>query len=244
MNYELVSLKSLEVSVIGNSDMSNFQFSPISEHMLSILFPFFGDCDDNDDDCSPPPPLRRRPASVDTSEIEQGFTTFGNNCLIIFKRRNEIMVFIKREDGTIEPFNIYLFILSKMFARNNELGQLTEHFTHFPFIQTINLIDGLLQCGFQPIFDGTANVQQIKAFLVDSDFGCVLKMLHKEFTIHNECLDSIRDSRFISDFNGIFKFILQQLGKRPDLTPEIVEILDFLNQMVEFLNPTHSDMSV
>ena len=239
--YELVSLKTLQVCMVGNSDMSNFQFSPISEHMLSILFPFFGD--DNDDDCSPPPLFRRRPAIVDTSEIEQGFKTFGNNCLIVFKRRNEITVFIKREDGTIEPFNIYLFILSKMLADGNELAQLIEHFTHFPFIPTINLIDGLLQCGFQPIFDGTATVEQINAFLVDSDFGCVLKMLCEEFTTHNECLDSIRESRFISDFNGIFKFILQQLGKRPDLTPEIIEILRFLGQMVEFLNQTHSDMS-
>lgn len=241
--YELVSLKTLQVFMVDNSDMSNFQFSPNSEHMLSILFPFFGDCDDNDDDCSPPPLLRRRPASVDTSEIEQGFTTFGNNCLIVFKRKNEITIFIREEDGTIESFNIYLFILSKMFADGNELSQLTEHFTHFPFVPTINLINGLLQCGFQPIFDGTATVEQINDFLVDSDFGCVLKMLCEEFTTHNECLDSIRDSRFISDFNGIFKFILQQLGKRPDLTPEIVEILHFLNQMVEFLNQTHSDMS-
>lgn len=242
MNYELVSLKTLQVFMVGNSDMSNFQFSPNSEHMLSILFPFFGDCDDNDDDCSPPPLLRRQPASVDTSENNQGITTFGNNCLIVFKRRNEISIFIKREDGTIEPFNIYLFILSKMFADGNELSQLTEHFTHFPFVPTINLIYGLLQCGFQPIFDGTATVKQINAFLVDSDFGCVLEGLRKQFTIHNKCLDSIRESRFISDFKGIFEFILQQLRGRPDLTPEIVEILDFLNQMVEFLDSIHSDM--
>jgi len=205
---------------------------------MSDLFKYFGNSDDDDDDdYSPPPLLRRRPASVDTPAIKQGLTTFGKNCLIVFKRRNEITVFSKRENETFEPFNISLFILSKMFSPNGELDQLTEHFTHFPFIPTIDLIEGLRRCGFQPIFDGTATVEQIKDFLVSSDFGCVIEMLRKEFTPCAERRDSILESRFISDFNVIFKSILERLKERPDLTAEIVEILDFLNQMVEFLNP-------
>jgi len=236
MNYKLVSLKTLEVSDIGNSSTTSFYVNqnPVSEAMMSDLFKYFGNSDDDDDDSSPPPLLRRRPASVDTPAIKQGLTTFGNNCLIVFKRRNEITVFIKRKDGTFEPFNISLFILSKIFKDNGELDQLTEHFTHFPFIPTIDLIEGLRRCGFQPIFYGTATIEQIRVFLLDSDFGQVLQELRQEFAFPRR-LDSIRENRFIMDFNVIFRFLLEKMRNRYDLTPEIIEILRFLELMVEFL---------
>lgn len=50
-------------------------------------------------------------------------------------------------------------------------------------------------------------------------------------------LDSIRENDFIGDFKRIFEFLLEKLGNRDDLTPEIREILHFLGQLVEFLNP-------
>ena len=50
-------------------------------------------------------------------------------------------------------------------------------------------------------------------------------------------LDSIRENDFIMDFKRIFEFLLEKLGNRDDLTPEIQEILHFLEQLVEFLNP-------
>ena len=50
-------------------------------------------------------------------------------------------------------------------------------------------------------------------------------------------LDSILENDFIMNFKRIFEFLLEKLGNRDDLTPEIREILHFLKQLVEFLNP-------
>ena len=50
-------------------------------------------------------------------------------------------------------------------------------------------------------------------------------------------LHSIRKNRFIVDFKRIFVFLLEKLENRDDLTPEIQEILCFLEQLVEFLKP-------
>ena len=60
----------------------------------------------------------------------------------------------------------------------------------------------------------------------------------KKLLIEDYCkshCDSIRENRFIMDFKRIFEFLLEKLGTRDDLTPEIREILHFLEQLVEFL---------
>ena len=156
-----------------------------------------------------------------------------------------IYVFVERSDGTFEPFNIYFFILSKMFVVTDELDQLENLFTNFSFVSVHHLIEGLLKCGLLPIFDGTATREQIHAFLFEYDFGCVLQVLRQEFEGFQErlrCsmkndhqLESIRENRFIMEFKRIFEFILQQLREQRDLEPEIQEIFHFLEQLVKFL---------
>jgi len=247
--FSLVSLSTTEIRVVGFDNNENyFEIRPESHKILSRLFPFNDDDDDDiyDDDH---PLLRRRPASVDTSAISQGFTIFGNNRLIVFKLGNSMNVFIQRADGTFGPFNIYLFILSKIFAVGDELHQVSNQYSDFPYVSCQNLVEGLLECGFQPIFDGTTTGEQIHAFLFESDFGCVLQLLRQEFEGFQErhdCsmkderqyqvhLDSIRKNRFIRDFKSVFEFILEQLRERPDFEAEIEEIRDFLGKLVEFL---------
>ena len=244
--FSLVSLSTNEISVVGFDNNENyFEVRPESCEILSRLFPSNDDDDDDYYDC---PILKRRPASVDTSAISQGFTTFGNNRLIVFKFGNSMNVFIQRADGTFGPFNIYLFILSKMFAVGDELHQVSNQYSDFPYVSCQNLVEGLLECGFQPIFDGTATREQIRAFLFESDFGCVLQLLRQEFegfperlrincsveSQYKSHLDSILENRFIRDFKRVFEFILERLRERPDL-PEIKDIHDFLGQLVEFL---------
>jgi hypothetical protein len=244
--FSLVSLSTNEISVVGfDNNEYYFEVRPESSEILSRLFPSNDEDDNIEDDY---PLLRRRPASVDTSTISQGFTTFGNNRLIVFKLGNSMNVFIQRADGTFGPFNIYLFILSKMFAVGNELHQVSNQYSDFPYVSCQNLVEGLLECSFQPIFDGTATIEQIHAFLFESDFGCVLQVLYQEFqgfrerlrlncpdeSQYNSHLDSIRENRFIRDFKSVFEFILEQLQERPDFE-EIKEILRFLGQLVEFL---------
>jgi hypothetical protein len=196
--FSLVSLSTNEIRVVGFDNNENyFEVRPKSREILSRLFPSNEDDDDDYDDC---PLLRRRPASVDTSAISQGFTTFGNNRLIVFKLGNSMNVFIQRADGTFGPFNIYLFILSKMFAVGDELHQVSNQYSDFPYVSCQNLVEGLLECGFQPIFDGTATIEQIRAFLFEFDFGCVLQVLHQEFEgfperLHQHCLMKYEEQR-------------------------------------------------
>jgi hypothetical protein len=260
--FALVSLRTTEVSVVDSSNESECCLNASKE--LDDIAGLFAS-DDNDYDC---PPLRRTPASINTSAITQGFSRFGPLELIIFKIGNSINVFIKRSDGTFDNFNFYFFILSKMFAVGDEFDQFKNHLTYFSYILIKDLVKGLLECGFLPIFDGTATTEQIRVFLIKSDFGCVLQGLRHEIEgfserLHKQCLikyneevkkgevenptpvkvlleahlDSIRENDFIRDFKRIFEFLLEKLGNRDDLTPEIQEILHFLGQLVEFLNP-------
>ena len=189
--------------------------------------------------------------------------------MIVFKTGKSIDVFSQREDNTImKRFNIYLFILSKIIAGGDELNQLTEHFTHLSRISVEDLVEGFVKDGFLPIFDGSATIKQIRAFLFNSDFGCVLQGLRHEIEgfpeqLRKKCLmkyenevrkqeienptpvedlieahlNSIRENDFIMDFKRIFEFLLEQLKKIRDLTPEIREILHFLGQLVDFLKP-------
>jgi hypothetical protein len=258
--FALVFFQSTDVCVVcSNEPEGFFNNSQESDDILSMLFPSYDDC----------PILRPRLARVDTSAISEGFLRFGPLWLIVFKTGKSIDVFSQREDNTIiKRFNIYLFILSKIFAVGDELNQLTEHFTHLSCISVEDLVEGFVKDRFLPIFDGTATIEQICAVLYKSDFDCVLQGLCQEFEefpeqLRKECLmkykeevekgkvenptpvedlfkahlDSIRKNDFIGDFKRIFEFLLEKLGNRDDLTPEIREILHFLGQLVEFLNP-------
>jgi hypothetical protein len=135
-------------------------------------------------------------------------------------------------------------------------------------ISVEDLVEGLIHCGFNLIFDESATIEEIHYFLFNSDFGCVLQGLRHEIEgfperLSAECLlqyqeevkkqevetptpvedlvhaylDSIRENDVIMDFNKIIVFLLEILGNRDDLTPEIQEILRFLEQLVEFLKP-------
>lgn len=174
-SFVLVLLQTTEVSVVDSSNESECcsNASQESDDIVSSLFPL----DDYDYDW---PPLRRTPASVITSAIKQGISGFGFLELIIFKIGNSIKVFIKRSDGTFDRFIFYFFMLSKMFAVGDEFDQLKNHLTHFSYISVKDLVKGLIECGFLPIFDGTATIEQIRAFLFNSDFGCVLQGLRHE----------------------------------------------------------------
>ena len=258
--FALVFFQSTDVCVVcSNEPEGFFNNSQESDDILSMLFPSYDDC----------PILRRTPASVNTSAISEGFFRFGPLWLIVFKNKKSIDVFSQREDNTImKRFNIYLFILSKIIAGGDELNQLTEHFTHLSRISVEDLIEGFVKDGFLPIFDGSATIKQIRAFLFNSDFGCVLQGLRHEIEgfpeqLRKKCLmkyenevrkqeienptpvedlieahlNSIRENDFIMDFKRIFEFLLEQLKKIRDLTPEIREILHFLGQLVDFLKP-------
>jgi hypothetical protein len=233
--YALVLLSKTEVRIVHDdtyAQESLFDGGQESDNILSEIFPY----------CvvDYSSPLIRRPVWVDTSAITQGPSRFGSLLLIVFKVENSIIVFIQRPDGTFEPFNIYMFILSKMLSLGDELKQLEMILTHFSCISVEDLVKGLVKCGLGPIFNQTATIEQISAFLFESDFGCVLQELCKQYSdgIHYEKhLRLIQENCLIMEFNKIFKFLIDNLKERKDLTPEINEILRFLKQLVKFCNP-------
>lgn len=233
--YALVSVSTTNVRIVHDDTYAQESWidgGQESDDILSKIFPYCVD------DYSSP--LIRRPVWVDTSAITQGPSRFGSLLLIVFKVENSINVFIQRPDGTFEPFNIYMFILSKMLSLGDELKQLEMILTHFSCISVEDLVKGLVKCGLGPIFNQTATIEQISAFLFESDFGYVLQELCKQYSdgIHYEKhLRSIQENCLIMEFNKIFKFLIDNLKERKDLTPEIKEILLFLKKLVKFCNP-------
>jgi hypothetical protein len=233
--FALVSVSTTKVQIVHDDTYAQdslFDGGQESDNILSTIFPYCVD------DYSPL--LIRRPVWVDTSAITQGPSRFGSLLLIVFKVENSINVFIQRPDGTFEPFNIYMFILSKMLSLGDELKQLEMILTHFSCISVGDLVKGLVKCGLGPIFNQTATIEQILAFLFESDFGCVLQELCKQYSdgiYYKKHLRSIQENCLIMEFNKIFKFLIDNLKERKDLTPEINEILHFLKKLVKFCNP-------
>lgn len=223
---------------------------------LLLLFP------EHDPDC---PPLTRK-CYVDTSAIPQGFSSIGPLQLVLYKNKNSINVFGKRPDGTFERFSITLIILSEIFTVGSKFSQLTKYFAsrisvedlveeliHCGFKQIFDgsatiqqICDFLLKSNFGYVlqklscefkgfperlrehvllqYQEEVKKQEVETPTPVEDF----------FKAH---IDSICEKYIIVDFNKIFKFLLEILENRDDLTPEIQEIVLFLKQLVEFLKP-------
>jgi hypothetical protein len=257
--YTLVSLSTTKVQIVHDDSYAQ-EFRDNGQESKSVLSHLFREYDPN---C--PPIVRQYP--VKTPAILQGFSNIGPRQLVLFKTKNSIDVFGIQPDGTFERFPPELLILSKIFEVGDRFNQLTKYFSH-SYVRTLeDLVEGLVKCGFFPIFDGTVMREQFSYFLFESDFGCVLQRLRCEIDgfpkrLEDQCLlqyleevrkqevenptpvgdlfearlHSIRENDFIVDFNKIFVFLLEKLGNRDDLTPEIQEIVLFLEQLVKFLN--------
>ena len=250
----LVSLSTTNVCILGsiNDDDSRGQQPSCFSKILLDLFPC-DDCDDFDDGDSCL--LRRQPTGLDTKCIKPTFSKFGKGHLVVFKLGNYMKMFIVYGDGTFKNFSPYLFILMNMWSVDDSLSQLTNQFEEFPCIHKGWLINALLECEFEQIFDETitATMEQIKAFLLNSSFGVVLQLLMMNFEGFEEQLRrryhhqdspdetfethiaSIQENRFLMDFRCVFEFILNKLGGSEHLEPEIKRILQFLDQLVKFL---------
>lgn len=249
MSFLVVSIETTEVIHVGSQ---NTKWYPDID-------------DDEDDDFSSP--LQRTPAPSKPKSIQQGILPFGHDqYLIVFITGFSIHVFIRRPNGTFEHFNIWLFVLLHALETDDRLHEATTQFTHFPYIGLTNLREGLEQCGFLEILEGTATVEEIHKFFYQSDLGIVLETLyqnlpefqqrlhahysmkyqeettnnHQQFMIEYRCdsiISSIKSNRFIKEFMSFLTPVLQQLQERHDLTREITEILQFLEELFAFFTP-------
>ncbi len=254
-SYALVSLSTTEVRIVHDDSYAQ-EFVDDSQHSTDILAWIF--------DYHYGPPLRRT-CYVDTSAIPHGFSNIGPLQLVVFKTEKSIDVFRKRPDGTFEPFSIPLFIMSEIFAVGNKFSQLTnyfasrisvedlveglvkcgfklifdgtatrEQFSHFLFKSDFGCVLQKLRCEI----DGFPK-RLIEQYLLQYQEELRKKEIETPTPVKDlfeARLHSIRKNDFIVDFNKIFVFLLEKLGNRDDLSPEIRNIVLFLEQLVKFLN--------
>jgi hypothetical protein len=127
------------------------------------------------------------------------------------------------------------------------------------------LVEALLNCGLEPIFNGNATTEQKKFFFRHSIFGLILTHISFKFNDFEERLlehcksedekdypnsppseerlklrsyshrYSIRQNPFVCDLKLVFKCILERVSKIGKLGPEIEEILSFLRKLLQFL---------
>jgi hypothetical protein len=253
LNFLLVSLETTKVIRVGVENRT--------------WYPDNGSQDDENIDDFDDGPLERTVSYSNPIHIMQGITLFGNQRLIIFKLGSSITVFIQRKDETFEYFNIYLIILLHALDIDEILDEWTFQFTHFPYVGSSNLTKGLEQCGVLPILGGPATLEEIYHFFYVSDFGVVLKVLRQnlpefqerlhahysmkyqeeknseqkkgliQYRCNSRLRSSIQANRFIKDLVCFLTPVLEQLQERRDLTPEIIEILQFLKELFDFFRP-------
>jgi hypothetical protein len=248
LNFFLVSLETTGVIYVEDEDRT--------------WYPDNGNqYDENIDDFDDGSPLKRMPAFSKPDCIKEGIIPFGNHQhLFVFISGTSMNIFIRHPDGTFRHFNIYLFVLLHSLNTDESLHELTFQFTHFPYVGSSNLREGLEQCGVLPILEGTASLEDILNFFYRSHLGVVLEELRKNFQGFQERLRahysmkyqeeefiqyhinsriySIQANRFIKDFMSFLTPVLQKLEERRVLTPEIIEILQFLKELFAFFTPT------
>lgn len=249
VSFAVVSIKTTEVIDVGSHDTK--------------WYPDIGDESQDDDIYGFSGPLMRTPAYSNPECIQEGILPFGNHHLFVFNSGHSINIFIRRPNGTFEHFNIWFFVLLHALNTDESLHEATIQFTYFPYIGSSNLREGLEQCGVRAIIEGTASVEEIYHFFYDSDFGVVFQSLWKNFQgflerlyAHYsqeissmrqerqnqdsimECCNShlklIQKNRFIDEFVSFFMDVIEQLRGRRDLTPKIIEILQFLEELFDF----------
>ena len=218
VSFAVVSIKTTEVIDVGSHDTK--WYPDIGESRGDNIYGLSG-------------PLMRTPAYSNPECIQEGILPFGNHHLFVFNSGHSINIFIRRPNGTFEHFNIWFFVLLHALNTDESLHEATIQFTHFPYIGSSNLREGLEQCGVCEILEGTASVEEIYHFFYDSDFGVVLQSLWKNFQEFREQLNA-HYSRFIDEFVSFFMDVIEQLRGRRDLTPKIIEILQFLDELFDF----------
>lgn len=255
-SYALVSLSTTEVRIVHDDSYAQkfVDDGQESESVLSHLFP--------DSGC---PPLKRQ-HHVDTPAILQGFSNIGSQKIVLFKTGNSIDGFIKRDGEWFEfpPELLILSKIFEVGNEFNEFTEYFSHsYVRTPkdFVEGLvkcgfKLIFDetatreqfsyfLIQSDFGCVLQKLRC--EINGFLKRLREECILKY-QKEVEkqevenptsvkdLFEARLHSIRENDFIMNFNKIFVFLLDKLRNRDDLTPEIREIVLFLEPLVEFLN--------
>jgi len=231
----LVSLKTMEVIVIGPFfDHLQVEKDNIIKH-ITETYP------DDDDKNEEVVPLQRTSAcGNDVSFIQNRFFTIGKYNIIAFKTRildcQISSYFLQKRDGTFEAFPSFFLTLLYIFCPDNRFFQLDDHFDG----NIDRIVKCILQCGFAPIFDGTATPDELRHFLMESNFGIILQIMRSEYETHKSTLcarsrDSIRETTHFKNFKRVLQMILRLLREKEksELSPEIHELLQFMDFLIQ-----------
>lgn len=264
----LVVLDSTEVRVIRPNIQKTVEFDSktLIIHALFPHQPYSGPDIDYDSYTTP----RGKPETYINKllDFKSGMIKLSDDVeLILFKTDDmSITAFIELSDGTYNHVCPYFIIMLILLSDNNELSELTMYLRNtFHFIGPEMLVEALLDCGFEPIFNENATTEQIQMFFHHSIFVLILTHISFKFNDFEERLlehcksedekdypnsppseerlkhrsysrrNSIRQNPFVCDLKLVFKCILERVSKIGKLGPEIEEILSFLRTLLQFL---------
>ena len=231
----LISLDTMEVLDVGLLLNLNIHFR-VEDDIIKVITENHPDIDDDE-----PSLLKRTPTrGNDVSSIKNGIIKIAGYKFFIFKTyiciRPVISYFIQKRDGTFEAFPSFFLTLLHIFCPDNR------------YLQVGNYLDGsidwivneIVLSGFEPIFHRTATPDELHYFLMKSQFGVLIQILRHEYETHKNALcagsrDSIRETTHFKNFKRVLEMILGLFRERKisELTPEIHELLEFIEVMIQ-----------
>jgi len=194
------------------------------------------DSDDDDNSCL----LRRgRAGGIDLGLIQNKCEEYDKCKFIVVKsyigNRPIIQCFLQKRDGTFEIFDSVFSTILHIFKQGNIFFQFQDYFDG----SMEAFIKAIVQCGFEPIFNGTASLKQLHDFFMESHFGDLLKILMCEYETYKSDLcdgsrKSIRETTHFKSFKRVLEMILKLVQKMniSELSPEIHKLLEFLDVLI------------
>lgn len=233
----IVFLETMEVRNVGPLFDVNTITDRIQEKITKNISEQEPDSDFDDE----PSLLERRPTiGNDTRLIQNGSFEIHGFRFIIFKtlklNHTNIQCFLQTGNRTFEVFTCFFLTLLFMFSPDNRFFQLDEHFDG----SIDGLVDALVICGFEPIFDKTETPKELHHFLIESNFGILLQILRCEYETHKSAIcagsrDSIREIKYFKSFTRVLQMICNLLRekKNSELSPEIYGLLEFMEVLIQ-----------
>jgi hypothetical protein len=230
----LIYLKTMKVHNIGRLFNNPIHFR-IEDDIFKYLIKNHPDEDDV--------PLLQRTSACgnDVSLIKNGIFKIAGYKFIVFKtdirNRPIIEYFLEKRDGTFEPFPSFFLTLLHIFCPDNRFFQLDDHFDG-----SINrIVNEIVLSGFEAIFNQTATHHDVlHHFFIESNFGIILRILRSEYETHRSTLCagsriSIRETIHFKNFKRVLEMISRLLRERKnsELSPEIHELLQFMDVMIK-----------
>ena len=231
----LISLDTMEVLDAGLLLNLNIHFR-VEDDIIKVITENHPDIDDDE-----PSLLKRTPTGGnDVSLIKNGTLEIAGYKFFIFKtyicNRQVISYFLQKIDGTFEAFPSFFLTLLHIFCPDNRYFQLGDHFDG-----SIDwIVNEIVLSGFEPIFHRIATPDKLYYFLIESQFGVILRIMKSEYETHRSTLcdgsrNSIRETTHFKNFKYVLEMIfgLFQERKTSELTPEIHELLKFIEVMIQ-----------